>query len=177
MQSFFIKKRGHLSPFLLNMNDLKETLKIFAEEYLTDGEHFLIDIERSTKNSRKYAVIIDGDSGVSIDFCSKLSRHISVQIDEEIGEDDIEAFTYEVTTPGVDRPLLLERQYPKHLGRDIKFKDKEGNTTKGEFKAIKDGAITVDVEIKEKGKKKPVYKEQVFLLQEISEPKIIVSFK
>ena len=73
------------------MNDLKETLKIFAEEYLTDGEHFLIDIERSTKNSRKYAVIIDGDNGVSIDFCSKLSRHISVQIDEEIGEDDIDA--------------------------------------------------------------------------------------
>ncbi len=159
------------------MINLKETLKTFAQEYLANGEHFLIDVERATKNSNKYAVIIDGDNGVSIDFCSKLSRHISVKVDEEIDEDTIEAFTYEVTTPGVDRPLLLERQYPKHLGRDIKFKDKEGNTIKGELKTINNGAITVDVEIKEKGKKKLTHKEEVFLLQEISEPTIIVSFK
>ncbi len=158
------------------MTDLKETLKVFAEEYLTDREHFLIDVERASKNSNKYAVIIDGDNGVSIDFCSKLSRHISIKVDEELS-DDIDAFTYEVTTPGVDRPLMQERQYPKHIGRGIKFKNSEGNNTKGTLKAVGNGEITVDVEIKEKGKKKPEYKEQVFKLQEISEPKIIISFK
>lgn len=172
----FFKKRGLLSPFLLYMINLEETLKNYAQEYLQDGEHFLIGVERASKNSTKYSVIIDGDNGVSIDFCSELSRHISKKVDEELG-DDIGAFTYEVTTPGVDKPLVLERQYPKHIGRGIKFTDSEGKTTKGILNQVNNGEITVDVEVKQKGKKKVEHKEQVFKLTEIREPKIIISFK
>lgn len=158
------------------MIDLKDTLKKFAEEFLTEDEHFLIDVEKASPNSRKYVVVVDGDNGASIDFCSQLSRHISKKVDEELGE-DIEAFTYEVSTPGVDRPLMLERQYPKHVGRGIKFTDSEDKPVKGTLKAVEEGKITVDVEKKEKGKKKSTYEEQVFELKDIREPKIIISFK
>lgn len=171
----FFRKRGLLSPFLLYMINLEETLKNFAQEFLEGDEHFLIGVERPSKNSSKYVVVIDGDTGVSIDFCSQLSRHISKKVDEELGE-DIEAFTYEVSTPGVDRPLVLERQYPKHIGRTLKFTT-NGETVKGELLEVNKGEITVNVEEKQKGKKKLEYKKQVFKLIEINEPKIIVSFK
>lgn len=158
------------------MTNLEDTLEKYAQEFLVDNEHFLIGVERASKNSTKYAVVIDGDNGVSIDFCSQLSRFISKKVDEELG-DDVGAFTYEVTTPGVDKPLVLERQYPKHIGRTIKFSNSEGKTVKGTLKEIEAGQITVDVETKQKGKKKIEYQEAVFSLTEIKEPKIIVSFK
>lgn len=164
-----------MSPFLLYMINLEETLKNFAQEFLEGSEHFLIEVEKSTKNSTKYVVVIDGDEGVSIDACSQLSRHISKKVDEEL-EDDLEAFTYEVSTPGVDRPLMLERQYPKHIGRTLKFTAEE-KVIKGEILEVSNGELTLNVEEKQKGKKKLEYTKQVFKLKDINEPKIIVSFK
>lgn len=165
-----------MSPFLLAMSDLTKTLTTYAEEHLADGEHFLITVEKVGLGTPKYTVVIDGDKGVSIDACSQLSRYISKKVDEDLGE-DMPAFTFEVASPGVDRPLMTERQYPKHVGRGIKFITADGTTINGTLKAVSNGQITVDVEIKEKGKKKPEYKEGVFSLSDIKEPKIIVSFK
>lgn len=165
-----------MSPFLLAMSDLTNTLKQFAEEHLANGENFLITVEKAGKITPRYTVIIDGDNGVSIDACSKLSRHISARVDEVLG-DDVDAFTFEVASPGVDRPLVSERQYPKHIGRSIKFIAADGNEVQGKLTAVENGQITVNVEVKEKGKKKVEYKLEAFSLADIKEPKIIVSFK
>jgi ribosome maturation factor RimP len=158
------------------MSNLIHTLQQFAQDHLaTDSDHFLITVEQGAKN-RRFSVIIDGDKGVSIDYCSQLSRYISRRIDEELG-DSIEPFTFEVASPGVDRPLMIERQYPKHVGRSIRFIDAQGTEVKGKLTAVTGGVITVEAEKKEKDKKKLHFEEQQHTISEIKEPKIIVSFK
>lgn len=156
------------------MIDIAGALEKYATAFMAGSEYFLIAIEQAGKNSTKYSVIIDGDKGVSIDYCSQLSRHISKQVDEEMG-DNVGPFTYEVASPGVDRALVSARQYPKHIGRGIKFKTEAGKEIKGVLTAIEGEQITVEVEIKE-GKKTRTETDS-FNIQEIKEPKIVVSFK
>lgn len=158
------------------MGDIAGALEKYATEFMAGSEYFLIAIEQAGKNSTKYSVIIDGDKGVSIDFCSQLSRHISKNIDDDMG-DNVGPFTYEVASPGVDRPLVAARQYPKHIGRSIKFKTEAGAEISGALKAVDGEQITVDVEIKEKGGKKTRIETNSFSIPEIKEPKIVVSFK
>jgi len=174
--SFFERKGGGCPLFYWYMADLTNTLKGYAEEFLTDGEHFLVAIEKTGKAGQKYSLIIDGDHGASIDYCAALSRHVSRRVDEELGDDSTTPFTFDVASPGVDRPLLMERQYPKHIGREIKFGTPEG-PVKGKLLAVENGQITVNAEIVEKEKKKPRYEERTYKIELIKEPKIIVSFK
>lgn len=63
-------------------------------------------------------IFADTDSGITIDQCAELSRSISAVLDRE----DIIAGGYrlEVSSPGLDHPLKLLRQFKKNRGRELK---------------------------------------------------------
>ena len=62
-------------------------------------------------------VVIDKDGGVTIDDCERLHRAIDAPLDEL---DPIDVpYTLNVSSPGIDRPLKLERDYKRNLGKDI----------------------------------------------------------
>ena len=62
-------------------------------------------------------VVIDKDGGVTIDDCERLHRAIDQPLDEL---DLIEcAYTLNVSSPGIDRPLTLPRDYKRNLDKDI----------------------------------------------------------
>lgn len=62
-------------------------------------------------------VVIDKDGGVTIDDCERLHRAIDQPLDEL---DPIEcAYTLNVSSPGIDRPLTLPRDYKRNLDKDI----------------------------------------------------------
>ena len=65
-------------------------------------------------------VFIDKDSGISIDDCEAVSRHISkvLESEEEIGED----YSLEVSSPGLDRKFFKDSQYENYLGYLLKVK-------------------------------------------------------
>ena len=56
----------------------------------------------------KITVIVDGDSGITIDDCANISRALSDAIHQEKSTGRLQR----VTTPG-DQPLKLPRQYAK----------------------------------------------------------------
>ena len=65
-------------------------------------------------------VIIDKEGGVTIDDCERLHRAIDAPLDEL---DPIEcAYTLNVSSPGLDRPLKLEWDYKRNLGKKITVK-------------------------------------------------------
>lgn len=137
--------------------------KFTGEEY---KDCFVVDITIS--KSKKVQVFVDCDNGVNLVTCSKLSRYLESWLDESLvlGE----KYTLEVSSPGVDRPLI-KRQYPKNVGRKIKVKTKEGQTIKGVLEAVFEEMISVK---SEKGKKETQVNEIRF--EDIEEAKIIVSF-
>lgn len=64
-------------------------------------------------------IVVDGDDGVSLDAVAELSRDISAALDgaEPGGSFGAEAYTLEVTSPGVDRPLTEPRHWRRNVGR------------------------------------------------------------
>ncbi|MBQ4913982.1 ribosome assembly cofactor RimP [Maribacter sp. MMG018] len=88
---------------------VRELLEIGLAE---DKTLFLIDFTVSTDN--KIKVIIDGDNGVTVSDCIKISRAIEHNLDRE--EQD---FSLEVASAGATEPLVLPRQYKKNIGRKL----------------------------------------------------------
>lgn len=65
-------------------------------------------------------VIIDKEGGVTINDCEALHRAIDAPLDEL---DPIEtAYTLNVSSPGLDRPLKSDWDYKRNLGKKIKVK-------------------------------------------------------
>ena len=78
----------------------------------------MVDISvRGRKGSRVVEVFLDGDNGVNIDEMASLSRELAFLLD---AEDVIKGkYHLNVSSPGDDRALLLERQYRRHVGKEL----------------------------------------------------------
>jgi len=111
---------------------------------------FLVEIRLSPAN--KLEVFIDSDSGVSFDQCRKVSRFLEGYLDEEgwLGE----RYVLEVSSPGVDRPLALARQYPRNVGRKLEIKTVDGEKRTGLLTAVQNTGIELEVSEKIKEGKK-----------------------
>lgn len=152
--------------------DLVKEIKTIAEEKLTEGQ-FIIDVVVSArKGPKKIMVIADADQGFSIDDCAELSRHVSKVLDDRnLVEDN---YLLEVSTPGVDFPLKLNRQYRKNIGRALKLKLRE-KTIEGKLTAVTEELLTLEQETGT-GKKKETKTVEV-PVSEIEKAFVLVSFK
>ncbi len=122
-----------------------------------EADLFLVEIKIKPTNNIK--VFVDGDQGVSIEKLVQYNRKLYKQIEEEVmfpGGD----FSLEVSSPGLDEPLKLHRQYVKNIGRFVEVMDLEGNKTEGKLLNATKEAITVE-EIKGKGKKMEVLQHSI----------------
>jgi ribosome maturation factor RimP len=132
---------------------------------------FIVDVlyfER--QRPAKIMVIIDGDNGVTIDACANLSRRLSVLMDERNILEN--AYVLEVTTPGVDHPLRMKRQYFKNAGRQFKVHRKDKSIVQGKLEEVSDEKLT----IREIVDKKQTRLTEV-LFDDIEKAFVLVSFK
>jgi len=81
----------------------------------------LIDVEcHQKKQSLKIIVYIDHLNGIKIDDCVLITKAISPIIDEDINL--IDKYSLEVSSPGLNRKLILKEHYDKFMGKIIKVK-------------------------------------------------------
>ena len=100
---------------------------------------------RSAGRRRVVRVVIDGDSGVTLDAAAEVSRAISERLDES-GPDDPTGstpYTLEVTSPGVGRPLSLPRHFRRARTRLVVVRAADGTTTTGHVLGVTDTAVTL----------------------------------
>ena len=119
---------------------------------------FLIDFSVSSDNAIK--IIIDGDKGVLVEDCIFVSRAIEHNLDRE--EHD---FSLEVLSSGVTSPLVLPRQYGKHVGRHLEVKTNEGKNIEGQLTEVSDDSVVLKWKAREP---KPVGKGKVTVTKEAS---------
>ncbi|MFT6698636.1 MAG: ribosome maturation factor RimP [Porticoccaceae bacterium] len=94
-------------------------VKDLVDEALSLNESlYLIELSISVNN--KIQVIVDGDNGVALSECMRISRNINNNLDRE--EED---FSLEVATPDIAHPLIVKRQYIKNLNRILKVETSE----------------------------------------------------
>ncbi|HEY3404574.1 MAG TPA: ribosome maturation factor RimP [Ohtaekwangia sp.] len=153
--------------------DIIGEIRQLAEAGLNNPALFVVDVIVSSKNGpRKVLVLLDGDQGVSIDDCANLSRELSKALDEVSWMED--SYTLEVSTPGVDHPLKLKRQYNRNIGRKLKVKVAD-KTIEGRLSAVNEEKIIL-IQETGSGKKKEEKPVEV-LFSEIEKAFVIVSFK
>ena len=98
---------------------IQTAVKDLVDEALALNESlYLIDLSISENN--KVQVVVDGDTGVPLSECIRISRNINDNLDRE--EED---FSLDVNTPDIAHPLKVKRQYIKNLNRILKVKNAE----------------------------------------------------
>lgn len=137
-----------------NFDTLEQRIHSVASNVLSDASHFLVSVSvRGVRGSRVVEVYIDADKGISIDALAKYSREISFMLDTE---DFIDGrYKLNVSSPGLDRPLVEFRQYPKHIDRKLKVKTKTAdgsNVQEGILTAVGDEFIELTFANKQSSK-------------------------
>ena len=98
---------------------LKDSIADAIRPAVENAGFFLEDVFTSNPgNHRIVTCMIDGVAPLSLDEVTVVSREISTILDESPLL--TEAFTLEVTSPGIERPLTLPRHWTKNLTRIIK---------------------------------------------------------
>ena len=89
---------------------------------LIDANHFeLVDVEWVKEGANWYLrVFIDNEGGITVDDCELVSRAFEEILDKE---DYIsENYIFEVSSPGLDRPLKKEKDFARSIGKDVEIK-------------------------------------------------------
>ena len=89
-------------------------------------------------------VIVDSDSHLNLDQITAVTKEISEVIEtlEELGDS---AFTLEVTSPGIDRPLTLPRHFAKNVTRLLKVTQNDGVVVTGRITSNTENDVTLSV--------------------------------
>ncbi len=119
--------------------------------------HFLVEIRIKPTNNVK--VFIDGDEGVILSDLIQYNRKLYKEL-EESGLFPDGDFSLEVSSPGLDEPLKLFRQYKKNLGRFVDVTLADNSKVEGKLLEAAEEAIVVETETG-KGKKKEVKQERI----------------
>jgi ribosome maturation factor RimP len=129
--------------------DVAGKIKEFAESVLQEPGLFIVEVLFNPRQRpARLMIILDGDNGVTIDQCADLSRKLAALLDEQNVLED--AYLLEVSTPGLDHPLKLKRQYFKNKGRQFKVHLKDKTIVQGKLEEVSENKLTiVQVEKKE----------------------------
>lgn len=145
---------GTKVPSSYTMN--KQVVNQLVNEALSENKSlFLIDL--TIQQDNKIVVLIDGDQGVPLKECIRISRHIEQNLDREL-----EDYGLEVSSPDITEPLKDVRQYNKNLQRTLKLTLKNGQKTEGILTQISEQSLTLESKVREP---KPIGKGKVDVIK------------
>jgi len=151
----------------------KEHILKIANEHLKNSEVFVTGIKIGSDN--QINVFIDGDNGVTIKDCVELSRLIEGTFDRTK-----EDFALDVSSHGAATPLIMPRQYTKHIGRSFEIKLLDDTKLEGILIGSDNNEIKIEFETRENkplGKGKvTVVREEVIKHNQIKESKVKLKY-
>ena len=110
---------------------------------------FLVEVRIKPTNNVK--VFLDADHGMNIDSLIRYNRRLYRVLEESSLFPDGD-FSLEVSSPGLDEPLKLLRQYRKNTGRSVEVTGTDGIKREGKLIAVTEQEIVLEEE-RGKGKK------------------------
>ena len=104
-------------------------------------QYFLVDIKIKPTNNVK--VFLDGDQGITIEKCISINRPLYKLLEETQLFPDGD-FSLEVSSPGLDEPLKLYRQYVKNTGRLVEVLLKDGRKVEGKLLEVNETSLMIE---------------------------------
>lgn len=161
---------------MISKQNIKNTAEIFiaeTPERFNNKDIFIVDIKVSADN--KINILIDAIEGVTIDDCVGLSRAVEKAYDRE--EQDYELT---VSSYGIDKPLILKKQYQKNINKKLKIETNDGIKIQGTLTQVNDTTIIVEETKKKKvkgaNKKQEITEKFEIPYENIKTAKIIITF-
>ena len=156
----------------MSLDTAQKTIEDFVTGQLKGSEDvFLVEVKVLPGNNIK--VFLDADNGITIDKCIKVNRALYNQIEESTVFPNGD-FSLEVSSPGVNEPLRLHRQYKKNIGRTVEVMLNDGTKKEGKLTEVNDDEIII--EEKEGQGKKAVSKTTNILFNQVKHTKVLVTF-
>jgi ribosome maturation factor RimP len=94
------------------------------------------------------------EGGIGVDECGDISTAISAALDVEDPIED--AYTLEVSSPGIDRPLTRLKDFEAWAGYDAKLETTETIDGRRRFRGmlhgVEDGEVLIEVEVEGQGR-------------------------
>ena len=167
-----INEEDEKSSFFIAKMNKQIVIDLLDEALLENNSLFIVDLKFLDNN--KINIIIDGDKGVNLSECIRISRYIEGNLDRE--EED---YSLEVSSPDIADPIKNIRQYTKNIGRILKVKT-EAKKFEGTLAAIDEQSIFLEWKAREpkpigKGKV-TVQKKATIAFEDIKETKVKILF-
>lgn len=131
-----------------------------------ENNAFLVELE--VKPNNVIIAFIDSDEGLNMDQIKMINRRMEAEFDREI-----EDFNLTISSPDLNRPLKILRQYKKNIGRflKVKFNDRE---EEGELLEVTEEHIVLSVP---QQKKSSPNQELKIDFSDLTEAKVAIRFK
>jgi ribosome maturation factor RimP len=152
-------------------NSIQTIEKLVLQLLPSDEDIFLVSVRIKPTNNIK--VFLDADSGLSIEKCVKINRKM-YKVIEENGWYTDGNFSLEVSSPGIDEPLKLIRQYIKNIGRNVEVMMIDDTRLEGKLTDANE--TTVTLEITSGKNKKAVTTAQEIAFDAIKQTKVLIAF-
>jgi len=120
---------------------IQQIEKLIDQILEEEPTYFLVNLRIKPTNNIK--VFIDGDNGLPIEKCVKLNRKLYKLI-EEAGWYPEGEFSLELSSPGIEEPLKLARQYTKNIGRTVEVVFLDDTKKEGTLLTVTDADIIIE---------------------------------
>ena len=109
----------------------------------------LVDVEYVKEGGTWYLrAYIDKEGGITVNDCENVAREMNVLLDEEDFIPD--AYVFEVSSPGLGRPLKKEKDYIRNMGKELEIRTYKAINRCKEFygllKAYDKDTVTIETE-------------------------------
>lgn len=128
----------------------RETYEAKTEQLILpilDKNQFeLVDVEYVKEGSTWYLrAYIDKEGGITVNDCELVAREMNEILDREDYVED--SYVFEVSSPGLGRPLKKEKDYIRNMGKEIEIRTYRAINRQKEFtgilKAYDDKSVTI----------------------------------
>ena len=117
----------------------RETYETRTEELITpilDRMNFeLVDVEYVKEGGTWYLrAYIDKEGGITVNDCEAVAREMNEILDREDFVED--SYVFEVSSPGLGRPLKIEKDYIRSMGKEVEIRTYRAINREKEFYGI-----------------------------------------
>ncbi len=129
----------------------EKEIRRLAESILKDSGLFLVDV--NVRKDNYIRVLIESIDGVSIEDCARINRLLEARLNR-----DKEDFELEVSSPGLNAPFKVFKQYLKNINKEVDVIMKDGMKISGKLIQVDNNGLILDIDDQSK---KPVNEDRI----------------
>ena len=158
------------SSFIMTQDNHIQAIEKLVEPLLQE-DIFLVSIKIKPTNNIK--IYLDADNGLGIEKCIRINRALYKTM-EETGMYPNGDFSLEVSSPGIDEPLKLLRQYKKNMDRNVEVITQDEVKKEGRLTGVSNEKIEIEY-TEGKGKKAITKKDEIYF-SDIKQTRVQIKF-